>query len=187
MANLSDEKIPQELLYPWSLLKKDQFLDNPGDPHALPPNPEKSDCNAGNQTPKHFNVTVLRGVNLPEAKEKDSDKYYLSVSTRVQEWGGKIREQDKNNKKVSKTKTIRGSQPEWNQDFPIKTLNPEACLITIKLKKSSKLGLKKSTVGSVRIYVSALEVNQVYKLQLFKNNFYPIGKACLEVEILNSS
>jgi hypothetical protein len=150
----------------------------------LPPNPEKSECEEGDQTPKHFNVRVLRGY-LPEAK--DSDKYYLSVSTRVQEWGGKIREQDKNNKKVSKTKTIRSSQPEWNKYFPIKTLNPEACLITIKLKKSSKLGLKTSAVGSVRIYVSALEENQVYKLQLFKNNFYPIGKAYLEVEILNSS
>jgi hypothetical protein len=184
MANLSDEKIPQELLYPWSLLQKDQYRDNRGDPHSLPPNPEKSECEEGDQTPKHFNVRVLRGY-LPEAK--DSDKYYLSVSTRVQEWGGKIREQDKNNKKVSKTKTIRSSQPEWNKYFTIKTLNPEACLITIKLKKSSKLGLKTSTVGSVRIYVSALEENQVYKLQLFKNNFYPIGKAYLEVEILNSS
>jgi hypothetical protein len=183
MANLSDEKIPQEL-YPWSLLQKYLFRDNPGDQHALPPNPEKSECEEGDQTPKHFNVRVLRGY-LPEAK--DSDKYYLSVSTRVQKWDGKIREQDKNNKKVSKTKTIRGSQSEWNQDFPIKTLNPEACLITIKLKKSSKLGLKTSTVGSVVFYVSALEVNQVYKLQLYDKSYNPGGKAYLEVEILNSS
>ncbi len=151
----------------------------PKDPHALPLNPEKADSKTGNQNPKHFQIRVVRGGNLPEAK--DSEKYYVSVSTRVQEWCGKIREQE--NKKVSKTKPIRGSQPEWNKDFTIKTQNPEECLITIKLKKSSKLGLKTSTVGSCVIYVSDIKVNQVNKLQLFKQIFNPLGNAYVELQI----
>ncbi|EFX74568.1 hypothetical protein DAPPUDRAFT_108769 [Daphnia pulex] len=152
----------------------------PEDPHALPPNPEKCYGKTGNPNPKHFQIRVLRGVDLPEAK--DSEEYYVSVSTRVQKWCGKIREHD--NKKVSKTKTIRGSQPEWNKDFTIKTQNPEECLITMTLKKSSKLGLKKSTVGSNVIYVSDIKVNQVNRLRLFKQIFKPLGNAYVEFQIV---
>ncbi|EFX63633.1 hypothetical protein DAPPUDRAFT_335249 [Daphnia pulex] len=127
--------------------------------------------------PKRVEMTVLRGVNFPEAK--DSDKYYVSV--RIQEWRGKICDQNK----TFKSKTIRGSQPEWNQDFTIDTHNPEACLITIKVKKSSIFGLKKSTVGFVTMIVSDLmdyENSQfsVLTIQLKDEYYNPVGEACLE-------
>ncbi|EFX82224.1 hypothetical protein DAPPUDRAFT_101700 [Daphnia pulex] len=176
-----------------------QPLHKPKDPHALPPNPEKSqlsqkramdekpkapaksqpDCKEGNQTPKDFKIRVQRGVNLPEAK--DSDQYYVSM--RVQEGRGTIRQQDK---KVGKSKTIRGSQPEWNKDFTIKTTNPEECQMTIKVKKSSKFCLKKSTVGFVKLDVSSLS-DGLNKLQLYDESHNPVGKACLEVEITSSA
>jgi Ca2+-dependent lipid-binding protein len=171
----------------------------PKDPHALPPNLEKSqlplnramdekpkapaeslpDCKEGNQTPKDLKIRVQRGVNLPEAK--DSDNYYVSM--RVQEGRGTIRKQDK---KVGKSKTIRGSQPEWNKDFTIKTKNPEECQITIKVKKSSKFCLKKYTVGFVKLDVSSLN-DGLNKLQLYDKSNNPVGKACLEVEITSSA
>jgi Ca2+-dependent lipid-binding protein len=171
----------------------------PKDPHALPPNLEKSqlplnramdekpkapaeslpDCKEGNQTPKDLKIRVQRGVNLPEAK--DSDQYYVSMQ--VQEGSDTIRQQDK---KVGKSKTIRGSQPEWNKDFTIKTTNPEECQMTIKVKKSAKLGLKESTVGFVKLDVSSLN-DGLNKLQLYDKSNNPVGKACLEVEITSSA
>jgi hypothetical protein len=164
-------RIPKDVLPPKpgksQLLQNRAMDEKPKAPEPLP------DCEVGTQTHKDFKIRVLRGVNLP-----DSDRYYVAM--RVQEQRGTIREQDK---KVGKSKTIRGSQPEWNKDFTIKTPDPEWCLITIKLKKSSKLGLKASTVGSVVIHASELKVNQVNRLQLYKTSCNPVGKACLEVEI----
>jgi hypothetical protein len=141
--------------------------EKPKPPEPLP------DCEEGTQTAKDFKIRVLRVVNLPEAKD-----YYIAM--RVQERHGTIHEQDN---KVGKSKTIRGSQPEWKKDFIIKTPNSEECLMTIKLKKSSKMGLKTSTVGSVVIHASELKVNQVNRLQLYKTSCNPLGKTCLEVEI----
>jgi len=132
--------------------------------------PEESDTNI---MPKHVEIRVLRGVNFPEAK--DSHKYYLSM--RVEEWCCQICDQDQ---KV-KSKTIRGSQPGWNKDFTIKTQNPEGCLMTLKVKKSSRLGLKTSTVGFVKLYVSSL-YDGLTELQLYDKDYNPVGDACLEVE-----
>jgi hypothetical protein len=125
-------------------------------------------------------MKVVRGVNFPKAK--DSDQYYLSV--RIEEWHGKICYQDKK----FKSKTIRGSQPEWNKNFTIQTQHPESCLMTLKVKKSSIFGLKKSTVGFVKMAVSDLmhdENSQVsaLKMQLNDESNNPVGEACLEVDM----
>jgi Ca2+-dependent lipid-binding protein len=56
---------------------------------------------------------------------------------RVEEWRGEKCDQ----KMKYKSKTMRASQPEWNKNFTIKTQNPESCLMTLKVKKSSELGL----------------------------------------------
>jgi hypothetical protein len=76
---------------------------------------------------------VLRGVNFPEDKETEPS-YYVSIGfhMRVEEMRGKICDQ----KNKFKSKTMRASQPEWNQDFTIDTQNPESCLMTLKVKKS---------------------------------------------------
>jgi hypothetical protein len=137
---------------------------------------DESDINS----PKHIEIKVVRGVNFPEAK--DSDKYYVSV--RIEEWRGEICYQDKK----FKSKTIRGSQPEWNQDFTIQTQHPESCLMTLKIKKSSKLGSKTSTVGFFKMAVSDLmqnENSQVSALTIQLNDEYynPVGEACLELEM----
>jgi hypothetical protein len=177
-----------------------QFLHKPGDRQVLPSNSEKSQlpqkqngamdekreeppplpvCEEGNQKPfKHFKIRFKRGVNLPKAK--DYDKYYVSM--RVEQCRGMNRVQDN---KI-KTKTIRGSQPEWNKDFTIKTHNPEECRMTIKVKKSSILGLKTSTVGFVKLDLSSLD-DGINKLQLYDKSYNPVGKACLEVEITSSA
>jgi hypothetical protein len=152
-----------------------QFRHQPEDQHALPPNPEKYDCEPGNQQrPKYIKIRVLRGENLPEAK----DSYYVSM--RGEEWHDKIHVQSKK----MKTKIIRGSQPQWKENFTIKTQNPEKWMITIKLKKLSKWGLKTSiTVGSGVIYVSELFAYQVNRVKLYNRNFYPVGKSCVDLEI----
>ncbi len=124
-------------------------------------------------TPKHIEIRVLKGVNFPGAKE--TDQYYLSM--RVEEWRCQICDQDQ---KV-KSKTVRGSQPGWNKDFTIKTQNPEGCLMTLKVKKSSRLGLKTSTVGFVKLYVSSL-FDGLTELQLYGEDYNPVGDAFLEVE-----
>jgi hypothetical protein len=82
---------------------------------------------------------VLRGVNFPEDKETEP-RYYVTIGfhMRVEEWRGEICYQ----KNKLKSKTIRASQPEWNKDFTIKTQNAESCLMTLKVKESSELGLK---------------------------------------------
>jgi hypothetical protein len=126
-------------------------------------------------TPKRVEIKVVRGVNFPEAK--DSDKYYVSVL--VEEMRGKICYQTKK----FKSKTIRGSQPEWNKHFTIKTQHPESCLITIKVKKSSKLGSKTSTVGFVKMAVSSLDDNVTETMQLYDEDHNPVGEACLEVDM----
>jgi hypothetical protein len=126
------------------------------------------------KTPKHVEMRILRGANFPEAK--DSDKYYVSV--RVEQWRGIICDQDK---KII-TKTIRGSQPEWNKDITIKTQNPEGCFLTIKVKKSSKFGLNKSTVGFVKLYVSSLDDDVTETMQLYDEDHNPVGEACLKVK-----
>ena len=137
------------------------------------------DCKEGNQTPKDFKIRVQRGVNLPEAK--DSEKYYVAMM--VQEGRGTIRKQDK---KVGKSKTIRGSKPEWKKDFTIMNTNPEECKMTIKVKKSVKLGLKKFMVDFVKIDASSLN-DGLNKLQLYDESHNPGGTACLEVEITSSA
>ncbi len=172
------------------------------DPHALPPNPEKSqlvqnpatddekpeapeplpDCEEGNRKPKNFQIKIVRGVNFPEAK--DSDQYYVSM--RVEEWHGMNRDQVK---KI-KTKIIRGSQPEWNQNFTIKTQYQEGSMMTFKVKKSSKSFWKTSsiTVGSAVIYLSCCD-DSLTHLRLYDNPVSrnpvgnSVGQACLEVEI----
>lgn len=124
----------------------------------------------------NLKIRVLRGVNFPKAKK--SHHYYVSM--RLEEWNGSNRVQFK---KI-KTKTTRGSQLEWNEDFTIETRNPEKWFMTIKLKKVSKLSLKTTTVGSDVICVSELKVNQVNRLKLYDDCYYPVGKACdLDVEI----
>jgi hypothetical protein len=151
-----------------------QFRDKPIDRQVLPPNPEKYDCEEGNQKPlKHFNVKVVRGVDFPKAK--DSDKYYISM--RVEQWHSLM---SRDLVRKIKTKTIRGSQPEWNEDFTIKTRNPEECRMSIKVKKSSKLGLK--TVGFVKVDLSSLD-DGLNKLQLYDKFYNRVGEVCLEVEI----
>jgi hypothetical protein len=86
--------------------------------------------------------------------------------------------------KKIKTKSVRGSQPEWNEDFTIKTRNPERWMLTIKLKKSSTLGLNTSiTVGSDVICVYALKANEVNSLTLYDECYFPVGKARLEFQI----
>jgi hypothetical protein len=132
------------------------------------------DCGERNRTaPKNFQIKVVGGENLPEAK----DNYYVSV--RVDAWLGMIHVHSKKHK----TKTIRGSQPEWNKDLTsIKTQNPEKWMLTMKVKKSSILGLKKSTVGFVKLDVCSLE-NGLNKLQLYDESHNPVGKSCLELEI----
>jgi hypothetical protein len=97
---------------------------------------------------------------------------------RVEEWHGEKCDQ----KKKIITKTIRGCQPEWNKDITIDTQNPESCLITIKVKKSSKFGLKKSTVGFVKLYVSSLNDDVTETMQLYDEDHNPVGEACLKVE-----
>jgi hypothetical protein len=150
-----------------------QFRDKPID-RQLPPNPEKSVCEEGNQKPlKHFNVKVVRGVDFPKAK--DSDKY--NISMRVEQWHSLM---SRDMVRKIKTKTIRGSQPEWNEDFTIKTRNPEECRMSIKVKKSSKLGLK--TVGFVKVDLSSLD-DGLNKLQLYDKFYNRVGEVCLEVEI----
>ncbi len=171
------------------------------DPHALPPNPEKSqlvqhgamdekpeateplpDCKEGNRKPKNFQIKVVRGVNFPDAK--DSDQYYVSI--RVEEWHGMICDQVK---KI-KTKIIRGSQPEWNQNFTIKTPIHEGSMMTFKVKKSSKSFWKTSsiTVGSAVIYLSCCD-DSLTHLRLYDNPVSrnpvgnSVGQAYLEVEI----
>ncbi|EFX64303.1 hypothetical protein DAPPUDRAFT_334348, partial [Daphnia pulex] len=130
--------------------------------------------------PKQIKIKVLRGVDFPEAK--DSDQYYISM--RVKEWhDGKW-----NHQKKIKSKMIRGSNPEWNQEFTIDTQNPEGCLLTIKVKKSSKLGLKKSTVGFLTLFVSSLYYYGLTdELLLFGEDCNLVGQvgneACLKVEM----
>ncbi|EFX63631.1 hypothetical protein DAPPUDRAFT_335247 [Daphnia pulex] len=124
-------------------------------------------------------MTVLRGVNFPEAK--DSDQYYLSVL--VEEWHRKFCYH--NQTKKFKSKTIRDR---WNKNFTIQTQHPESCLITIKVKKSSIFGLKKSTVDFAKMAVSDLmhdENGQVsaLKMQLNDESNNPVGEACLEVDM----
>jgi hypothetical protein len=132
------------------------------------------DCGERNRTTqKNFQIKVVRGVNLPEAK----DNYYVSV--RVDAWLGMIHVHSKKHK----TKTIRSSQPEWNKDLTsIKTQNPEKWMLTMKLKKSSIFGLKTSTVGFVKLDLSSLE-NGLNKLQLYDESHNPVGKSCLELDI----
>ncbi|EFX74572.1 hypothetical protein DAPPUDRAFT_108774 [Daphnia pulex] len=132
------------------------------------------DCGEGNRTaPKNFQIKFVRGVNLPEAK----DNYYVSI--RVDVWLGMIHVHSKKHK----TKTIRGSQPQWNKDLTsIKTQNPEKWMLTIKVKKSSIFGLKTSTVGFVKLDMYSLE-NGLNKLQLYDESHNPVGKSCLELEI----
>jgi hypothetical protein len=172
------------------------------DPHALPRNHEESklvqnqemddekpeaqeplpDCGEGNRKPKNFQIKIVRGVNFPEAK--DSDQYYVSM--RVEEWHGMIRDQVK---KI-KTKIIRGSQPEWNQNFSIKTPIHEGSMMTFKVKKSSKSFWKTSsiTVGSAVIYLSCCD-DSLTHLRLYDNPVSrnpvgnSVGQAFLEVEI----
>jgi hypothetical protein len=170
-----------------------QFLHKPGDGQVQPQIPEKSqllqnramdekpeatelffDCKEENRKPQNFQIKVVRGVDFPKAK--NSNKYYVSMQ--VEDLHGLIRDQVKK----MKTKIIRGSQPEWNQNFTIETQNPEKWMLTIKLKKSSIFGLKTSTVGFVELDVSSLE-NGLNKLQLYDKSYNPVGKACLEVEI----
>jgi hypothetical protein len=173
-----------------------KFLHKPEDPQVLPSNSEKSQlpqklngamdekpekpqplpvCEEEKQKPlKHFQIRIVRGVNLPKAKE--SDKYHVSM--RVEQWRGMNRDQDN---KI-KTKIIRGSQPEWNKEFTIKTQNPEDCRMTVKVKKSSILGLKTSTVGFVKLDLSSLD-DGLNKLQLYDKSHNRVGDACLEVEI----
>ncbi|EFX74566.1 hypothetical protein DAPPUDRAFT_108767 [Daphnia pulex] len=147
----------------------------PKDPHPLPPNPEKSDCeDAEIDKPKQIKIRVLRGENLPETK----DKYYVYM--RGEEWHDSIRVQST---KI-KTKPIRGSQPVWKENFTIKTRNPERWMLTIKLKKSSALDSNTSiTVGSGVIYVSNLFAYQVNRVKLYDNKYYPVGKRCVDLEI----
>jgi hypothetical protein len=140
---------------------------------------EDEDLQTGNEnpievvnTPKLIEIKVVGGGNFPEAK--DSDKYYVSM--RIEERCDEKCDQ----KKKCKSKTIRASQPEWNQDFSIYTLNPESCEITIKVKKSSIFGLNKSTVGFVKLYVSSLDDN-VTEMQLNDESNNPVGEACLKV------
>jgi hypothetical protein len=140
---------------------------------------EDEDLPTGNEnpievvnTPKRVEMKVVRGANFPEAK--DSDKYYVSM--RIEERCDEKCDQ----KKKCKSKTIRASQPEWNQDFSIYTQNPESCEITIKVKKSSIFGLNKSTVGFVKLYVSSLDDN-VTEMQLNDESNNPVGEACLKV------
>jgi hypothetical protein len=123
-------------------------------------------------TPKLIEIKVVGGGNFPEAK--DSDKYYVSM--RIEERCDEKCDQ----KKKCKSKTIRASQPEWNQDFSIYTLNPESCEITIKVKKSSIFGLNKSTVGFVKLYVSSLD-DGLNELKLTDEFYNPVGEACLKV------
>jgi hypothetical protein len=148
---------------------------------------EDEDLPTGNEnpievvnTPKRVEIKVVRGVNFPEAK--DSDKYYVSVL--VEEMRGKICYQTKK----FKSKTIRGSQPEWNKHFTIKTQHPESCLMTLKVKKSSLFGLKKSTVGFVKMAVSDLMHDEnghvsALKMQLNDESNNPVGEAYLELDM----
>ncbi len=69
------------------------------------------------KTPKNVEIKVLIGDNFPE--DKDSDKYFVSMW--VEEWRCEICDQDRK----ARSKTIRGSKPEWNQDFTINIRNPE--------------------------------------------------------------
>jgi hypothetical protein len=148
---------------------------------------EDEDLPTGNEnpiqvvnTPKRVEMKVVRGANFPEAK--DSDKYYVSV--RIEEMRGKICYQTKK----FKSKTIRGSQPEWNKNFTIKTQHPESCLMTLKVKKSSLFGLKKSTVGFVKMAVSDLMHDEnghvsALKMQLNDESNNPVGEAYLELDM----
>ncbi|EFX63630.1 hypothetical protein DAPPUDRAFT_268091 [Daphnia pulex] len=130
-------------------------------------------------TPKLVEMKVVRGVNFPKAK--DSDQYYLSVL--VEEMRGKFCYQ--NQTKKFKSKTIRDR---WNKNFTIQTQHPESSQITIKVKKSSIFGLKKSTVGFVKMAVSDLMHDEnghvsALKMQLNDESNNPVGEAYLELDM----
>ncbi|EFX74613.1 hypothetical protein DAPPUDRAFT_324200 [Daphnia pulex] len=175
---------------------ENQFRHKPGDRQVLPPNHEKSqllqnramdekpeaapephpDCEEGNRTPKkNFQIKVVRGVNFPEAK--DSDKYYVSM--RVEEWYAR---DIRHLVRKIKTKIIRGSQPEWNEDYIIKTEYQYRFLLIIEVKKLSYFGLMTSTVGFVKLRMSTCDEG-LTQLQLYDKSRNRVGDACLEVEI----
>jgi hypothetical protein len=201
-----------------------QFRLKPGDPHALPPNPEKSqleqnramdekpeateplpDCEEDNQralepketipaesnkecpppeaeevdkAPRHVEIIIRRPVNFPEA-----DKFYISM--RVEEWRNEIC----NQVKKAKSKKFLGSALEVNQKFTIDTRNPEKCFLTLKVKKTSKLGLETSTVGQIKMTVSDLmdiisrKHSHLIWLPLSDESGNPVGEALLEMDI----
>jgi hypothetical protein len=77
---------------------------------------------------------------------------------------------------------------EWRSEI-CDTRNTELCLMILKVKKSSKLGLKKSTVGFIKMTVSDLmhiiSRKHLHLIWLPQNDEYryPVGKALLEMEI----
>jgi hypothetical protein len=82
---------------------------------------------------------------------------------------------------------FRSSAFEVNQKFVIDTRNPESCLMTLKVKKSSKLGLETSTVGLIRMNVSDFRFDGHYQLEALEPHLVatmrrvsqsPVGTVC---------
>jgi hypothetical protein len=104
---------------------------------------------------------------------------------RVEEWRNEIC----NQVKKAKSKKFLGSALEVNQKFTIDTRNPEKCFLTLKVKKTSKLGLETSTVGQIKMTVSDLmdiisrKHSHLIWLPLSDESGNPVGEALLEMDI----
>jgi hypothetical protein len=138
-----------------------------------PPEAEEVD-----KAPRHVEIIIRRPVNFPEA-----DKFYISM--RVEEWRNEICDQVKK----AKSNKFLGSAYEVNQKFIIDTRNPEKCFLTLKVKKTSKLGLKTSTVGQIKMTVSDLmdiisrKHSHLIWLPVNDESGNPVGEALLEMDI----
>ncbi len=157
--------------------------------HALLKNQEKfylfdkKDSQTGDKLPivvetklKDVNIILLRGINFPEANI--FAKYYVFMQ---------VSENPENNRKKG-IKTIHRRKPEWNPSWYFQTYNPEKCRVKFEIKKSSKLGLKTSSVGFVETNVANLmDITRMHsdiiRMQLYDKSHNPVGKACLEMKI----
>jgi hypothetical protein len=120
----------------------------------------------------------------PFSPDRGSERSKLSGSEEIRQvlhfHAGRGMAQTRTRK--SNPKKFRGSAFEVNQNLVIDSRNTESCLMTLKVKKSSKLGLKTSTVGLIKMTVSDLmhiisrnKHSNLIWLRLYDESRNPVG------------
>ena len=120
---------------------------------------------------KHVEIKIIKEENFPEGNKTEN----VFVTLRVEEWRGSIY-----NKKKLKTKKILSDNPEWNQVIAFDVENIDDCLITLKVKKSENLGMKTSTIGLSKLFLS--DFDNSTRLPMLNDTRNQVGKA-LRLEI----